>query len=289
MSPPAKCTLFRMPGSDSSIGEQIGQILLRLRYRDLARRPDDLPDFRDVEFRCYSQNGEDGILLYLFSVLGTTNRKVVEICAGDGIECNAANLIVNHGWHGLLLDGSADHVAQGTQFYAKGKNTWIAPPKFVHAWVTADNVNSLVEDHGFAGEIDLLSLDMDGNDYWILNSLLDRIQPRVVVFEFNPYCGPERSLTISYEPDFRLDLSVQPYRCGASLPAFVKLGQRKGYRLVGVQSLGFNAFFVRQGLGEQLVPTRSARECFERNERLQAWSQAWLDAMFSGNQAWQEV
>ena len=177
-----------MPGSDSSTGEQIGQILLRLHYRDLARRPDALPDFRDVEFRCYSQNGEDGILLYLFSVLGTTNRKVVEICAGDGIECNAANLIVNHGWHGLLLDGSADHVAQGTKFYATGKNTWIAPPKFVHAWVTADNVNSLVEGHGFAGEIDLLSLDMDGNDYWILNSLLDRIQPRVVVFEFNPYC-----------------------------------------------------------------------------------------------------
>ena len=101
------------------------------------------------------------------SVLGARNdqSKVVEICAGDGIECNAANLIINHGWHGLPLDGNADHVSQGRQSYATGKNTWIAPPKFVHAWVTADNVNSLVGDHGFAGEIDLLSLDMDGNDY----------------------------------------------------------------------------------------------------------------------------
>jgi hypothetical protein len=99
----------------------------------------------------------------------------------------------------------------------------------------------------------------------------------------------DRSVTISYQPDFCLDFSVQPYRCGASLSAFAKLGQRKGYRLVGVQSLGFNAFFVRHGVGEQLMLTRSARDCFERNERLQAWSPAWLDAMFSGHQAWQEV
>jgi hypothetical protein len=277
-----------MPGTDCSASDQIGQVLLRLHYRDLARRPDALPDFRDVEFRCYSQNGEDGILLYLFSLLGTTNRKVVEICAGDGHECNAANLIINHGWRGLLLDGDADQVARGQQFYASGRNTWVAPPTFAHAWVTAENVNSLVEDHGFAGEIDLLSLDMDGNDYWILNAL-DCIQPRVLVLEFNSHCGPDRSLTIPYQPAFRLDFSVQPYRCGASLSAFVKLGQKKGYRLVGVQSLGFNAFFVRHGLGEQFFPTRSARDCYERVERLTAWSPATLDALLSGNHVWQEV
>src|SRR5512132_3824668 len=71
-------------------GAQIGQVLLRLQYQDLARRGVDLPTLADVEFRCHSQNGEDGILLYIFALLGTTNRKVVEICAGDGIECNAA-------------------------------------------------------------------------------------------------------------------------------------------------------------------------------------------------------
>ena len=87
---------------------QIGQVLLRLHYQDLVRRGVSIPDFSDGEFRCRSQNGEDGILLYLFSVPSTTNRKAVEICVGDGIECNAANLIVNHGWLGtdrkLLFD-----------------------------------------------------------------------------------------------------------------------------------------------------------------------------------------
>lgn len=77
---------------------QVGQIQLRLHYQSLARQKCRLPAFPDVEFKCFSQNGEDGILLYLFSLIGTVNRRAVEICAGDGIECNTANLIVNHGW-----------------------------------------------------------------------------------------------------------------------------------------------------------------------------------------------
>ena len=75
--------------SDSS-RTQVGQLLLRMQYQDLVRRRAALPDFADVEFQCHSQNGEDGILLYLFSLLGTTNRRAVEICAGDGLECNTA-------------------------------------------------------------------------------------------------------------------------------------------------------------------------------------------------------
>ena len=97
-------------------GAQVGQVLLRLQYQDLARRRVDLPTLEDVEFRCHSQNGEDGILLYIFALLGTTNRKVVEICAGDGIECNAANLLVNHGWNGLLFDGDDEQIARGRAF-----------------------------------------------------------------------------------------------------------------------------------------------------------------------------
>ena len=138
------------------------------------------------------------------------------------------------------------------------------------------------------GSIDLLSLDVDGNDYWTWRAR-QCIRPRVVIPEFNAACGPDRSLTIAYQPDFRLDLSVQPYRCGASLQAFVKLGKLKGYRLVGVESRGINAFFVRDGVGEALLPERSARECFEQTGPLMAWQPAWLDAMLSGTQEWQDV
>jgi len=259
-----------------------------MHYQDLVRRGIALPDFADVEFRCHSQNGEDGILLYLFSLLGTTNRRVVEICAGDGVECNAANLILNHGWLGLLIDGDPDNIARGKDFYATCRTTWPSPPAVVQAWVTTDNVNQLVIAHGYAGPVDLLSLDLDGNDYWIWKAL-DAIAPRVVVLEFNAAWGCERSVTIPYDPGFRLDLSNPPYRCGASLPAFTRLARAKGYRLVGVQSFGVNAFFVRNGIAEDLLPERSPRELFETTERLRAWEPGWVASMVAGGQVWEDV
>jgi len=278
-----------MPSPEQpSASAQILQVLLRQQYRDLARRGAELPEFADVEFRTYSQNGEDGILLYLFSLLGTTNRTVVEICAGDGYECNAANLLVNHGWRGLLVDGDAAQVASGRQFYATCRNTWIAPPTFVHEWITAENVNGSVARQGFGGSIDLLSLDLDGNDYWIWKAL-DCVIPRVVIIEFNNACGPDRSLTIAYRPDFRLDLSCRPYRCGASLTALTKLARSKGYRLVGTDSRGVNALFVRDGLGESVLPERSVADCYERTEALRAWEPHWLEGLLSGSTAWEAV
>lgn len=272
---------------DSSVSQAI-QVLLRLQYRQLRGLGLPLPELADVEFRCYSQNGEDGILLYLFSLLGTTNRKVVEVCAGNGIECNAANLLINHGWQGLLIDGDAEQIAGGRLFYANCRNTLYGPPMLLAAWVTAENVNELVRHHRFDGEIDLLSLDLDGVDYWIWRAL-DCIRPRVVIAEFNALLGPEKRLTVPYHADFRGDLSKPPHKFGASLGAFVRLGREKGYRLVGVQSLGFNAFFVRDGLGEDVLPELSPHECFARTERLRGWNQSWMDEMWKDGHQWQEV
>jgi hypothetical protein len=267
---------------------RIAQLSLRLQYRELLRTASPLPDFADIEFRCYSQNAEDGILLYIFSLLGTITRKSVEIGAGDGIECNTANLIVNHGWRGLLIDGNALQIERGREFYARCRDTWLSPPTLVSSWITVENINKVVTDHGFAGEVDLLSLDIDGIDYWIWRAL-DCLRPNVVVLEFNALGGSEKSLTVPYRPDFQLDYVSQPYRFGATLTAFVKLGRQKGYRLVGVQSLGYNAFFVQSGVGEELLPERSPQECYERTARLRDWGPAWLDAMFAGGGAWEEV
>jgi hypothetical protein len=267
---------------------QTTQILLRLQYQELARRGADLPAFADVEFKCLSQNGEDGILLYIFSLISATNRRVVEICAGNGIECNAANLIVNHGWHGLLFDGDESNVDRGTAFYSTRRAIPRARPSFVHAWVTAENVNQLIADRAFDGPVDLLSLDLDGNDYWVWKAL-ECIEPRVVVLEFNAYCGPHSADAMSYDPTYQLDLSSQPYRCGASLPAYVKLARAKGYRLVGVHTLGFNAFFVRNGIGEDVLPEKSAQECYEGNEYLRDWTESWRTSILSGRERWETV
>jgi hypothetical protein len=245
--------------------DAVSQIQLMMTYRSLVEDKRPLPRFVDVGFRCNSQTDEDGILLYLFSVLGTANKTCVEVCAGDGIECNTANLILKHGWHGLLVDGDRANVERGTRYYSRSKDTFIYPPRLVHSWVTRDGINDLLSANGFSGEVDLLSLDLDGIDYWVWQSL-EVINPRVVVLEYQDILGPERSWTVPYSDDFSASgyptTDGMPNFAGASLAAFVKLGRQKGYRLVGVNRYGFNAFFVREGLGEGLLPDVEADECF---------------------------
>jgi hypothetical protein len=233
----------------ASAASQAAQVALAARWREAARAGGPAESFADVEFRAYSQNGEDGILLYLFSVLGTTNRVAVEICAGDGIECLAANLVVNHGFNGLLVDGDDALLAGGRAFYASNPSTFSLPPTLAQAWIDRETVNDLIAGHGIRGSIDLLSIDLDGVDYWIWDAI-EVIQPRVVVVETQCLWGSERAVTVPYARDFRSPL-VNGFGVysGGSLPAFVKLGKRKGYRLVGVQRLGFNAFFVRDDVG----------------------------------------
>ncbi len=245
------------------------QILLALKYQELLRSGAPLPTLQDVEFRAFSQTGEDGILLYLFALIGTTNRRAVEISAGTGTTCNTANLIVNHGWHGLLFDGNRERIRFGQRFYAQNEDTFVTPPQMVHAWITRDNVNELIAGHGFQGEIDLLSLDIDGVDYWIWQAI-SCIQPRVVVLEFSNMWGPDRAVTVPYRSDFH-NRAAHPYYCGASLAAFVKLSRQKGYRLVGCQRHCNNAFFVRAGLAEDILPEVSPHSCFENHPQREIW------------------
>ena len=253
--------LTQMGGARDSCASKLSQLLLVQHYQALARSGGPLPCFADVEFRAFSQNGEDGILLYIFALLGAGRRRALEICASDGIQCNAANLVVNHGWEALLFDGDPASISRGKTYYTHHPDTFSFPPRLVPAWITRENVNQLVRENGFEGKIDLLSLDIDGNDYWIWEAL-DVVSPRVVVAETQCIWGSDRAVTVPYDPQFRAGF-IQGFGVysGASLPAFVRLAARKGYRLVGVQRLGFNAFFVRDGLGEDLFPKVEPSDC----------------------------
>ena len=223
-----------------------------------------LPSFEDTEFRAFSQNGEDGILLYVFSLLGMGERRCVEICAGDGIECNTANLIVNHGWNGLLFDGDIRLVDRGRACYSRLPDTSPLPPRFVHAWITRENINDLIRVNGFEGQVDLLSLDLDGVDYWIWEAI-DVIRPRVVIAEVQCIWGADRAVTVPYSDAFKTPpIDRFLIYSGASLPAFVKLAKKKGYRLAGVQRLGFNAVFVADGIGDDVLPEVSIESCVDR-------------------------
>ena len=261
------------------------QILLALKYRELAAQGIHCA-FGDIEFRNYSQNGEDGILWYIFSVVGTTNKQCVEICAGTGEQCNASNLIINHGWTGMLFDGVEANVSRGRQIFASHPDTSNYPPQFVHAWITAENVDSLIGTHGFRGEIDLLSLDMDGVDYWLWNAI-EVVSPRVVIAEVQAIWGSERSVTVPYSPDFQAGFFKGfGIYSGASLPAFVKLAKRKGYRLDGCQRYGFNAVFLRNDVGQREFPEVPASDCF--HHPFAKWAYDELRPMVA-DQEWIEV
>jgi hypothetical protein len=173
-------------------------------------------------------------------------------------------LIVNHGWNGLLFDGDKRLVEKGRAYYSRLGDTAAYPPAFVNAWITRENVNELLKQNGFVGPVDLLSLDLDGVDYWIWQAI-EVIRPRVVIAEVQCIWGADRSVTVPYSESFKAPVHDRfKVHCGASLPAFVKLARTKGYRLVGVQRLGFNAVFVAQGLGEELLPEVDATSCADR-------------------------
>jgi hypothetical protein len=239
--------------------DKAAQLQLALTYRELiaANRP--LPALRDAEMRFYSQNGEDGIVQLLLAAVGTETRKTVEICAGDGVECNSANLIVTHGWTGLLVDGGDELVTKGRRFYEEGAESWYWPPVLLQSWVTRDNVNQLVSDAGFSGDIDVLTIDLDGVDYWIWDAL-DCVRSRIVIVEYNAGWGPDEAVTVPYADDFAWEMGSQYF--GASLAAMVKLAERKGYRFVGTHSYGFNAFFVREDLGRDAIATAEPKDWF---------------------------
>jgi hypothetical protein len=219
--------------------------------------------FKDVGFRIYSQHEEDGIILFIFALIGTLNKRCVEICAGNGIECNTANLIINHRWIGLLCDGNEGNIEKAKLFYASNHNTKYWPPTIVKAWITKDNVNEIIKDNGFYGEIDLLSLDIDGIDYWLWNEI-SCVSPRVVVLEFNHLWGDDVSVTVPYRHNFVGEFTdYGSDYAGASLKAFVKLCKKKGYRLVGTNGIATNAFFVRNDIACEWLLEVEVSTCFE--------------------------
>jgi hypothetical protein len=212
-------------------------------------------DFLDVGFKLYSQFDEDGILLYIFSVVGFTNRKVVEICCGTGSECNTANLIINHACYGLLFDGDKLNIKIAKKFFESNRSTWLLPPICKHAWITKDNINKLIEEEDFRGDIDLLSLDIDGIDYYLWKSITI-ISPRVFICECHNAVPDEMAITIPYKEDFSCeskDNYHEDFRSVSPL-AMINLSREKGYRLIGAHKYGFNLIFMRNDVGNNYFP-----------------------------------
>ena len=238
---------------------QISQRQLYHYYQDKILRKEYLP-LSETGFRVFSQFEEDGKLLYLFAAIGMDNKIFVDIGSDDGVNSNSANLYFNFGWHGLFIDGNQKSIKRGENFFRKYPHTWFYTPKFIHAKVTRENVNHLLSESGIAGEIGLLSIDIDGNDYWIWDAI-SVIEPKVVVIETHNEFGLN-NIVVPYDPDYYYPGKHPDYH-GASPVAMTHLANRKGYRLVGANELGFNFFYVKNGIAELELPEVSVESVLQ--------------------------
>jgi hypothetical protein len=210
-------------------------------------RDRDLVTLRDAEFKAFSQFGEDGITQYLVQRVPIENQVFVEFGVEDYTESNTRFLLVNDNWRGLIMDGGEEHAA----FLRRTGMDWRYDIDAKTAFVDRDNINGLIASAGIEGDIGLLSVDIDGNDYWVLEAI-DIVSPRILVAEYNSSFGPEAAVTVPYDPSFERGAAHWSHLYwGASLAALDLLARRKGYALVGGNSAGNNAFWVREDvLGE---------------------------------------
>jgi len=207
--------------------------------------------------KLYSQNEEDGIILEIFNRIGTTNKTFVEFGIGDGLENNTLALLLQ-GWKGLWLEGSAKSVNNiNDHFKSVLDNKQL---QVTEAFITKDNINELISSKIKEKEIDLLSVDIDGNDVHVFNEI-SVINPRVVVIEYNAKFFPPVMFTVDYNPEH---VWQGDDYMGASLKYIEVAFEKKGYTLVGCDIAGVNAFFVRDDLlGDKFLAPYTAEEHYE--------------------------
>ena len=214
------------------------------------------------EASLFSQNGEDGIIRYIFSQIGFDSRYFVEFGFGAH-QCNSLRLILHENFKGLMMDGSEE---QCRIFNLTCKAKGISDVYAANAFIDRDNLEHLIRSNNVPAEIDFLSIDVDGNDYWFWRCL-QCINPRVICIEYNSGIGSKYSWTIPYNKEFeRFSAHPSGFFAGASIKALESLGEKKGYRLVGCDTTGTNAFFLRNDLGNNQIPTLKASEAFQPHQ-----------------------
>ena len=209
--------------------------------------------------RSFSVSNDDGLIQEIFKRIGVSNRYFIEFGVHDGIQSNSTALLYQH-WKGLRLEASSNYHALGIHHFRKFIKS--GQLRTASRFLTAENINAAISQnlHPAVSEIDLLVIDVDGNDFWLWKAI-ECVNPRVVVVEYNSYYHPPLAITQRYEP-LRIFNGTSYY--GASLEALVRLAGKKGYNLVGCSIVGDNAFFVRKDLcGDKFHEPFTAEEHFE--------------------------
>ena len=239
--------------------DDIQKAVGRIEMRQTAGRDDRIASLQDYEFKVFSQWGEDGIIQHLIRTVPIGARVFVEFGVQDYKESNTRFLLQNNNWSGLVLEASAadvETICRDMLYYRHSLRA-------VSAFIDRDNINDLLTANGVSGDIGLLSIDIDGNDYWVWEAIT-AVSPRIVICEYDNLLGCERAVVSPYDPTFEKRKAHFSYLYGgASLPALDHLARTKGYTLVGSNSAGHNAFFVRNDVLSRL-PSVTPREIYTR-------------------------
>jgi len=252
--------LLRKLGSYEQKLLDIQMMLGRIELRQNQERMS--PVFKENEFKVFSQWGEDGLIQFLLRYVNIDNSVFVEFGVENYLESNTRFLLINNNWSGLVIDGSPDNIAhiKSDPIY------WRHNLKAHCAFVTKENINDLLKENGVVGDIGILSIDVDGNDYWIWDGI-DVVSPAIVIIEYNARFGKDMSVTVPYDSDFvRSQKHYSMIYFGASIRALCVLAEEKGYAFVGCGSAGVNAFFVRQDLMVKEITALTVEEGYVRNK-----------------------
>jgi hypothetical protein len=235
----------------------------------------------DYEFKIFSQRGEDGIIQYLIKHMPIKNKVFIEFGVENYMESNTRFLMMNNNWSGLVIDGSGANIGS----LKKREWFWKYDLKTKCAFIDRDNINNLLHEDGFE-DIGILSIDIDGNDYWIFQKLdLSKLKPSIVIIEYNGLFGSERAISVPYDKYFnRTKAHYSNLFFGASLAALVHLATQKGYELVACCDAGTNAFFVQKDLLNDKIRKLSVSEAYKEDKCRQSRDKRYRFSLLSGNE-----
>ena len=234
----------------------------------------------DYEFKIFSQKGEDGIIQYLINNIQIENEIFVEFGVENYMESNTRFLMMHNNWSGLVMDGSAEAIKS----IQKREWFWTYDLQAKCAFINKENINPLLKESGFKN-IGLLSIDIDGNDYWIFKEIdFSELNPSIVIVEYNAVFGDNRTISVPYDKDFnRTKAHYSNLFFGASLGALDYIAQQKGYALVGCNTAGSNAFFVRNDLLNDKVSKKSVKEAYREEKFRQSRDKNYNFSLLSGS------
>ena len=198
-----------------------------------------ISDLSEVEFQVFSQFGDDGIIQYLVNKLPLKNKTFIEFGAENYREANTRFLLVSNYWSGLVIDGSEENIKA-----IKNENIYgYFDLRAKHSFVTKENINALLTESGFNRELAILSIDIDGNDYWVWKEI-NSFEPDIIICEYNSLFGFEDAITIEYDASFVRGKKKPFHFYGTSLKAACQLASERGYFFIGCNSAGNNAYFI---------------------------------------------